>query len=254
MPVRLPPAQIRSQPHHFHFARRYTWPATRSDSTARPQSLLHSTTAPRAVRAGCDPLAHAASAGRCHVMRRHATRTHTELHARQAQSFCPPILQQSYEGITTQVRVWRDRHNRMRGCRRHGIGTTDTRDEDGRAAQSERGGNAGKQRDFECAVRSSQPARPVLKKLFAVRLPVCHVEKRTGRLRHVHGAQAAHRQGLGGVSFIHPRRNVHVDSIFELLGLRVLARSLIVSALLGPVAAIVDITPAAAAVLAVIQE
>ena len=55
-------------------------------------------------------------------------------------------------------------------------------------------------------------------------------------------------------SSIHQRRNVHVDSIFELLGLRVLARSLIVSALLGPVAAIIDITPAAAAVLAVIQE
>ena len=158
----LPPAPICSQPHHF--ARRCTWPATRSDSTARPQSLLHSTTAPRAVRAGCDPLAHAASDGRCHVTRHHATRTHTELHARQAQSFCPPILQQSYEGITTQVRVWRDRHNRMRGCRRHGIGTTDTRDEDGRAAQSERGGNAGKQRDFECAVRSSRPARPVPKR------------------------------------------------------------------------------------------
>jgi uncharacterized membrane-anchored protein len=45
-----------------------------------------------------------------------------------------------------------------------------------------------------------------------------------------------------------------VDFVFDLLGLRVLARSLVVSALLGSVAAIIDITPAAAVVLAVIQE
>ena len=46
----------------------------------------------------------------------------------------------------------------------------------------------------------------------------------------------------------------HAALAFDLLCLRVLARSVIVPALLGPVAAIVDITPAAAVVLAGIQE
>ncbi len=46
----------------------------------------------------------------------------------------------------------------------------------------------------------------------------------------------------------------HILFILDSLCLRLFARSLIMSALLGPVAAIVDITPAAAAVLAVIQE
>lgn len=111
------------------------------------------------------------------------------------------------------------------------------------------------QHDFECAV-SLANQRDRFQKSCPRSGDWCVMLKKeraacvtfTVRKQPIGKAWAAYR------SSIHQRRNVQVDFTFELLGLRVLARSLIVSALLGPVAAIIDITPTAAAVLAVIQE